>query len=368
MTVPALLPLHRRELTKPDGRKLWLYGRVPIDARIQPVAPPPEGASPNPHLVFHPLRGEWVISAHHRQGRTFLPPADYNPLARTVDGAPPTELPAGEYEVAVFENRFPSLCRTAHDAPASYVRTAPATGSCEVVVFTEDAKASLGSLSRSRIELIFEVWADRTRELGRRDDVAYVFPFENRGVEMGVTLQHPHGQIYAYPFVPPVPARELEMQRAHLEAHGQGLLAHVLEEERRDGRRLVADEGRALCFVPAFARYAYEVWVAPARAVESFAQLDAAELAALALVLKLTLLKLDRLFARPMPYLLAVHQAPTDGLPHPEAHLHLEIYPALRMKERLKYLAGSELGAGTFTADTDPAEKAAELRELEVSA
>lgn len=358
---------HRRALVKPDGRWMWLYGRAPIDEVIVGVSPPGDASAPNPHLVFHPLRGEWVISAHHRQARTFLPPADYNPLARTIAGATPTELPAGEYDVAVFQNRFPSLSQTAHDPPASYVATAPANGTCEVVVFTDDAGASLGSLPLSRIELIFEVWADRTRELGRRDDVAYVFPFENRGVEMGVTLPHPHGQIYAYPFVPPVAARQLELQRVHLQIHGKGLLAHVLEEERRDGRRLIADEGLALCFVPAFARYAYEVWLAPARAVERFDQLHAAELSALARVLKLTLLKLDRVFSRPMPYLLAVYQAPTDGQAHPEAHLHLEVSPVLRMKDRLKYLAGSELGAGTFTSDTVPEEKAAELRSLEVS-
>ena len=358
---------HVRRLVKPDGRALWLYGRAPIEA--PDVAPAPVGGPgppPNPHLRWHPLRGEWVIYAGHRQHRTFLPPAEYNPLAPTTDAAAPTELPTGRYDVAVFENRFPTLYHGASSPPAAVEGALPARGACEVVVYSQDPRGSFSALPVSHVELIVRVWAERTRELGAREDVAYVMPFENRGVEMGVSLHHPHGQIYAYPFVPPIPARELAMQEEHLARTGCGLVASILEREEREQTRLVYSGPDAVAFVPEFARYAYEVWVAPRRAAQSFTALTRGEQLDLARALKTALLKLDGLWGAPMPYVLVAHQAPTDGAPHPEAHLHVEIYPALRMKGRVKYLAGSEIGAGTFTADTLPEEKAAELREVEV--
>jgi UDPglucose--hexose-1-phosphate uridylyltransferase len=268
--------------------------------------------------------------------------------------------------MAVFENLFPTLSRGAREPPpALAVPTRPGKGACEVVVFTQDPRASLGQLPLDRVELLFEVWADRTRELGARDDVEYVFPFENRGVEIGVTLHHPHGQIYAYPFVPPVAARELDQQKEHLARTGRGLLEELLRTELREEKRLVWSGAHALAFVPMYARYTYETWIAPLRAVSRLPDLRPEERADMARALKLSLLKLDGLWNRPMPYLLVVHQAPTDGREHPEAHLHIEIYPYLRMPGRLKYLAGSEIGAGVFTADTLPEEKAAELRAVE---
>jgi UDPglucose--hexose-1-phosphate uridylyltransferase len=213
---------------------------------------------------------------------------------------------------------------------------------------------------------LFEVWADRYRELGARRDVHYVFPFENRGVEVGVTLHHPHGQIYAYPFVPPVAATELRQQRAYFEARGRGLIEDHLRSEIADGRRLLYTSNEAVALVPVCARYSYEVWVAPRRAAPSLADVTATERAELARALKTVLMKLDALWQKPFPYIMAFHQAPTDGAPHPEAHVHIELYPAYRMPGRLKYLAGSEIGAGVFTADTLPEEKAGELQAVQV--
>lgn len=363
-------PFFSRRLTKRDGRALLLYGRSPIPADI--AAPSPDDAQarvapPNPHLRWHPLRGEWVVYAGHRQNRTFLPPPEYDPLAPTTDPESPTELPAGPYDVAVFENRFPTLDTRAHAPPVTVVDTASARGACEVVVFTQDARTSLGALPLEQVELVVRVWGERTAQLGARDDVAYVMPFENRGVEVGATLSHPHGQIYAYPFVPPIPARELEMSKAHLAEAGTNLLVEMVAVERAEGTRLVVDADRAVAFVPAFARYASEVWVAPSSPTPRLDALDRGARRDFARALKLTLQKLDRLFDAPMPYVLVVHQAPTDGQPHPEAQVHIEIYPALRMRGRLKYLAGSELGAGTFTADTLPEDRAAELRAIEAA-
>ena len=356
--------MYKRALTKPDGRALWLYSRRPIDPSI--VAPMPAGLTdPRAHLRWHPLRGEWVAYATHRQQRTFLPPAAFNPLAPTSDPSSPTELPAGDYDVAVFENRFPTFSRDPGPVPPALTatETAPATGSAEVVVFTQRSDASLGSLPLDHVQLIVAVWKDRFEELGSRPDVQYVMPFENRGVEVGVTLQHPHGQIYAYPFIPPIPARELEHQRAFHDAHQVGLLQTILEAERRDGRRLLLERDGVVAFMPPFARYAYEVWIAPLEPLPSLSALDDAGCRSLARVLKAVLTIFDAMWnGQPFPYVMVFHQAPTDGRRHPEAHLHIEFYPAYRMPGRLKYLAGSELGAGTFTADTLPEEKAAELR------
>ena len=209
--------MHRLLLTKPDGRHLTLYGREPIDAALQAPSPFAQPLNASAHLRWHPLRGEWVSYAAFRQDRTFLPPSEYNPLAVTLDPAHPTEVPAGRWDIAVFDNRFPSLGREQGGAPPPdlIVPTAPADGHSEVVVFTQDPTSSLGALPLDHIDLLLQVWGERTQRLGERDEIKYVLPFENRGAEVGVTLHHPHGQIYAYPVVPPVPAR---MQQVALPA------------------------------------------------------------------------------------------------------------------------------------------------------
>jgi UDPglucose--hexose-1-phosphate uridylyltransferase len=360
-------PQFTLELTKPDGRAMTLYGcGGPVRVDGPAPSPFPDPLHANPHLRWHPLRGEWVAYATHRQTRTFLPPAAYNPLAATTDPANPTELPAGDYDVAVFDNLFPALTAAAHDPPRLAVPTRPGLGACEVVVFTQQPDTSLGALPLWHLELIVDVWADRYRELAARPEVAYVYEFENRGVEVGVTLRHPHGQIYAYPFIPPIPARAIELERAHFATHGTTLLEWLVAEELAIERRVIYAGPLTTAFVPVCARYPYEVWIAPKQRVASIADLDGDGRRDLARALKTVLLKYDGLWQRPFPYVMAIYQAPTDGGAYPEAHLHFEFYPAYRMPDRLKYLAGSELGAGVFTADTDPDDTAAELRAARV--
>jgi UDPglucose--hexose-1-phosphate uridylyltransferase len=358
--------MNKRTLEKPDGRRLRLYGREPIAVDL--IAPSPSQAvfAPNAHLRWHPLRGEWVAYATHRQHRTFLPPASFNPLAPTIDPAQPTELPAGAYDVAVFDNLFPAFTPLAHDPPSLTVPTQPGRGACEVVVFTQDPSASLAGLPLWHLELIVDVWADRYEELGARDDVAYVYAFENRGVEVGVTLSHPHGQIYAYPFIPPIPARSIGNEQAFFASSGHTLLEQMVADELATGNRMLYRGPQVAAFVPVCARYPYEVWVAPRQRAASLAALDAESRRDFARALKTVLLKYDGLWHRPFPYIMAIHQAPTDGGAYPEAHVRAEFYPAYRMRDRLKYLAGSEIGAGVFTADTDPDDKAAELQAVAV--
>ena len=358
--------MKKLKLRKPDGRQLALYSRRPIPAGLRATSPGTEPVEADPHLRWHPLRGEWVAYASHRNNRTFLPPPEYNPLAPSRSEKFPTELPAGDYDIAVFENRFPSMAPGASARPALSIPTRPANGVCEVVVFTQDASSSLGALPLSHFELLIDVWADRYEELGGRKEIQYVMPFENRGQEMGVTLNHPHGQIYAYPFVPPIPARELELQREYRKKNGRGLLEDMLAGELAAGTRVVAREKSAAAFVPVCARYPYEVWALPARPVPSLAGLERGERRDFARTLKTVLMKYDALWNRPFPYLMVFHQAPTDGKKYPWAHAHAEIYPALRSPGRLKYLAGTELGSGMFANDCLPEEKAAELKAVKV--
>lgn len=355
------------ELTKPDGRQLTLYSRQSIDSAITAPSPFTEPLNASPHLRWHPLRGEWVTYAAYRQGRTFLPPPEYNPLGVTTDPAHPTEVPAGDWDVAVFDNRFPSLAAPSAKPPSLIVPSAPATGYCEVVVFTKDAQASLGALPLAHIDLLLQVWGDRTTKLAGRRGVAYVLPFENRGAEVGVTLHHPHGQIYAYPVVPPVPARMQHEAQRHYSETGRGVLQDLIGNELREGTRMLYEGSDAVAFVPVCARYPYEVWVAPIEPIESFAQLNGEQRADLARALKTVLLKYDGLWQRPFPYLLAWYQAPTDGKAHPESHLHAQLYPPYRTRDRLKYLAGTEIGAGFFAMDALPEEKARELQQVGVA-
>nr|WP_276603054.1 galactose-1-phosphate uridylyltransferase [Nannocystis pusilla] len=317
-------------------------------------------------MRWHPLRAEWVVYATHRQTRTFLPPPEYNPLLPSSDPNQPTEVPGSAWDVAVFDNLYPSLSADAGASPPQIVDTVPGVGACEVVVFSRDPGQSLGTLPLAQIELILDVWADRTADLGRRAELAYVFPFENRGVEVGVTLHHPHGQIYAYPFVPPLPARVLAQEERYHALHGRALALELLEAELAADERVLYRGPRAVALVPVCARYAYEVWVTPRVPCPSLLALDTEIRADLARALKTTLLKYDGLWGRPFPYVMACYQAPSDGELHPETQLRIEFYPPYRMPGRLKYLAGTELGAGVFTAETLPELKAAELRAVEV--
>ncbi len=353
--------MFKEKLKKPDGRSLTLYSQREIDKGLIAPSPRSEPVNPNPHMRWHPLRGEWVTYAAHRQDRTFLPPPEYNPLAPTKDPRYPTELPDGDYDVAVFDNLFPSMAEPAHSPPQLSVPTIPANGICEVVVFSQNPKGSLGGLSLGHTKLILDVWADRYLELSKHPQIKYVLPFENRGVEVGVTLHHPHGQIYAYPFIPPVPQRMLSQQKGFFEKHGRTLLSDIVAVEVTEEKRLLYNGPHTAAFIPVCARYPYEVWIAPKEPRSSLAQMNDDEKLDLARALKTVLLKYDGLWARPFPYLMALHQAPLGG-DAPYAHLHFEFSPPYRTKDKLKFLAGTELAAGMFASDSLPEDKATELK------
>ncbi len=360
--------MYKLDLQKPDGRNLYLYSRSPIDPEL--TAPMPAaavGVGAQSELRWHPLREEWVAYASHRQNRTFMPPPEFNPLAPTSSEVHPTELPAGAYDVAVFENLFASLQLNARHVPEHIVPTMAGKGVCEVIVFTQDPHSSLGKLSLSHLNLVLEVWSDRYRQISAHADIRYILPFENRGVEMGVTLHHPHGQIYSYPFIPPIPQQMLRAQQGHYLRTKRSLLGDLLLDEIRDGRRIIYLGKQTVAFVPVCARYPYEVWVVPLRHVTSLTEMNAEEVIDLAFTLKMIFMKYDALWNRPLPYLMVLYAAPCNGKTYNEWHFHIQISPPYRTRERLKFLAGTELGAGMFVNDSLPEEKAAELRSIEVS-
>ena len=324
---------------------------------------------------FNELRGERVVYAIDRQDRTFLPPADHCPLCPTRPGGGragyQTEIPFGAFEIAVFENRFPAF-----EAPH---------GAAEVVVYTDRHDGSFATLAPERAEALMWVWRQRYEELGARADVEYVLIFENRGVEVGVTLHHPHGQIYGYPFLPPVPA----LERAADERLGGCAPCALLGRELQDGRRIVYQNESVVAHIPYAARWPYEVHVVLREHRSSLLDCEAGELRQLAAGLQALVRGYDMLFERPCPYVMVVHQAPTATVSAPAedagraqrtgslaprgeepadlatrpGHLHVEFYPPLRTATKLKYLAGSEQGAGTFISDVLPEESAAALRE-----
>jgi UDPglucose--hexose-1-phosphate uridylyltransferase len=319
-------------------------------------------------LRWHPILEEWVITATHRQDRTFLPPDDYCPLCPTAPGAFPTEVPESDYEIVCFENKFPSL---QHPAPKPSVestdlyRVRPAEGICEVLCYTPRHSGTLTDATLQEMRNLVEVWADRFQELGSKDFIEYVLIFENKGKEIGVTLTHPHGQIYAFPFIPPKIQRELQSARNHMSRTGRCLFCDIIDEELRDGRRLVVENDSFLAVIPFFARFPYEVYVFPRRHHQNILSFEERERDHFANILKVVLQKYDNLWGISLPYMMIMHQAPTDGRDYGYYHFHVEFHPPNRTKTKLKYLAGCETGAGSYINDTVAEEKAAELREAE---
>lgn len=322
-------------------------------------------------LRWNPVLEEWVITATHRQGRTFFPPPDYCPLCPTrPDSLAPTEVPVPDYDLVAFENRFPSL-RPDPPEPAINVpegeglyAVRPAQGVCEVILYCAEHDGTLAGRTVAQIDQLIQVWTDRYQELGAREYVQYVLIFENKGTPVGVTLTHPHGQLYAFPFVPPKLQQEFDAAHRHYGRTGRCLFCDIIERERVDGRRVVWENDGWLAVIPFYARWPYEVHLLPKHHLQSLADLDATGRRHLASALKAVLLKYDGLWHMSMPYMMAVHQAPTDGGDHRSYHLHVEFYPPHRTRNRLKFLASVETTAGTFINDTLPEETAAALRNV----
>ncbi|MFG3160961.1 galactose-1-phosphate uridylyltransferase [Streptomyces sp. NPDC048232] len=341
-----------------DGRELVYYDLRDDTVRDAVDHRPLERTVTTSEVRRDPLLGDSIAVASHRQGRTYHPPADQCPLCPS-QGERLSEIPDSSYDVVVFENRFPSL--------------AGDSGRCEVVCFTSDHDASFADLSEEQARLVLDAWTDRTSELSHLHSVEQVFCFENRGAEIGVTLGHPHGQIYAYPFTTPRTALMLRSLAAHKDATGGDNLFDAVLAEELAGERVVLESEEWVAFVPYAAHWPYEVHLYPKRRVPDLLGLDEAARTEFPQVYLELLRRFDRIFGEgepPTPYIAAWHQAPFgqleefEGVTRDDFALHLELFTIRRTSGKLKFLAGSESGMNVFINDVPPERAAERLREV----
>jgi len=311
-------------------------------------------------LRWHPLLREWVGVANVRQHRPQLPQT-WCPFCPGSGKVP------DHYDVHLYPNDFAAL--GTDNAPFSpetgIFCTTGAQGYCDVVLYSPNHTLIPSQLPPEHWRKIVDLWTNRTAELFANDLIQLVYAFENTGIAIGVTMPHPHGQIYSFPFVPPLIQRELDGARAHYEANNkENLYLRLLDAELKDGRRIVASNDHFVAFVPFAARFPAEVQIYARRHVTALMDLSNDEKNALAQLIKIVRMKYDNLFGFAMPLMMVVRQRPAKG-DHPYFLFHVEFLPIQRSATKLKYLAGVETGAGTFLNDTIAENKAAELRAAE---
>jgi UDPglucose--hexose-1-phosphate uridylyltransferase len=352
-----------------DGREELFFalpGHEP--APVPDRRPLPARPNQQSQLRFDSQTGQWVIIAALRQDRTYKPPPHQCPLCPGPSGLT-SEIPAADYDVVVFENRFPSLSGAGADPftlPDPYVdgfTAAPGHGRCEVICFSSDHTASFASLPPAQARLVVTAWRHRTADMMKRSGIAQVFCFENRGEEIGVTLTHPHGQIYGYPFVTPRSAIMLREAREYRARHGANLFTAILQRELADGARVMAHTDLFTAFVPFAARWPVEVHIYPNRFVRNLLDLHDAEIEAFAKMYLDVLSRFDRLYPTPLPYISALHQF-RDDAEQGEGYFHVELMSVRRSATKLKFLAGSESAMDAFISDVTPESVAERLREV----
>ena len=373
-------PAQKASVRLADGRELIYFGARPERPADHPdlrELPPVEVA---PRLRYDPLADEWVVVASHRRERAFShggrncgSGGDAGcPLCPST-AASHTEVPAPVYDVVVFENRFPALGGPPGPAgsPGLAAETAwidgplpqPWAGRCEVVCFSQDHHAAFADLTPGQAAIVVDAWIDRTAQLSLLPGVQQVYCFENRGREIGATLSHPHGQIYAYPFVTPRTSRMLSACTAHRQRTGRNLFDQVVQSELADGSRVVAAGEHWVAFVPRATRWACEVQLYPVQRVPDLAALPQAARAEFCDLYLDVLRRFGRLFGSPAPYIAGVHQAPVRR-GREEFALHVQVFSLQRAGGGLQYLAGSELGMGVFATDVVAEAAAERLRGL----
>jgi len=313
-------------------------------------------------LRWNPLLREWIIVAGHRRARPWRP-EEKKRMCPFCPGAPEIGDRA-DWDVMVLPNKYPALRPDALEPKSSrgLFRTAAAKGFCEVVIETPEHEGDLCNLSLEHMKKVVDAYTEEYRKLGHEDFVKYVMIFRNKGKEIGVSLTHPHSQIYALPFIPPRPRRELESCRDYHLKEGRCLICDILAQETQEGERLIYENDHMIAFLPFYAMWPYEVHIVPRKHVRSLMDLKEEEKYHLADILRAVTAIYNALFDFDMPYIMVFHQEPTDGNDYGYYHMHIEFYPPYRERDKLKYAAGIEWGAGTFTYDGIPEEKARELR------
>jgi len=310
-------------------------------------------------LRWNPILEEWNIVADERQDRPVLP-EDSCPLCPGV-----LEIPEKDFYIVSFENRFPSLRREPEEptvADDQFYRVKPNKGVCEVLLYTASHEVKPADIDVNRFVDLVYVWSDRFEDLSEEEFVDYIYIFENRGKEIGVTLAHPHGQLYAFPFIPPKAQQTLNSARRHYERSGSCIFCRVVQKERDSGKRVIWEDDNFVAFVPFFARLPYEVHLYPKRHFSDITKLQKGEALSLARGIKSILAKYEGLFdIEEFPYIMAFHQAPVDDGDYPYFHFHLEFYSLRRAEDKIKYRAGVETGMGTFISSLSPEKMARDL-------
>jgi UDPglucose--hexose-1-phosphate uridylyltransferase len=350
-----------------------------------PLAPKPMTEQEDLHpyqgrweLRWHPLREEWVIMAAHRQNRPWSGETVANPAPALVEYDPACYLCPGNLRVSgqrnppytqtyVFDNDHPCVGLNAPTQlvePEGIYRNRPATGIARVVCYSPKHNLTLAELEAHEVENLLATWQQQYTDLGNRPEIDHVLIFENKGEAVGVSNPHPHCQIYATNFVFKTIETEARASQRHWTETGRILFQDILAAEQQHGQRIICENETAIAFIPYFGRYAYEVFVAPKTTHPSIASLSDREIVDFADVLRRTLIRFDNLWQMPFPYVMPLHQAPTEGGDYRAFHFHIEFHPPLRKPNLLKYLAGPEIGGGNFLSDTMPDDKAAELRGL----
>jgi UDPglucose--hexose-1-phosphate uridylyltransferase len=314
---------------------------------------------------WNPLLDTWTMVATNRQHRPHLP-KDYCPFCPSQNKALP------DFDVLAYDNDFPvmSLEKTkdqrSKSKGATIFRRAEAVGKCEVILYSPDHNQQLYDLSDEHVLKIVELWSQRFQELSKDKRLKYIFEFENRGEEVGVTIHHPHGQLYAYSFVPLKIREELKNCKKYLEDTGHNLFADLNKAEKKYKKRIVYENKSFLAYIPYFTDYPFGVFVVNKKLKGNITQFSLAEKKDLAEVLKKLVRGFDKIYERPFPYMMCLHQTPVNEKKYADAEeyysFHIEFYPPLRAKDRIKWYAGSEMGAGAAANPLDVDECSAILR------
>ena len=310
-------------------------------------------------LRKHPLTNDWIMIASHRQGRPQMP-KDYCPFCPGSGKVPE------QFDVYKYDNDFPALSPNPPEpdpVATAFFETAPAYGKCEVILYSPEHTVTLPELPTAHIKKLVDLWAERYEALRADEKVKYVFIFENRGEVVGVTMPHPHGQIYAYPFLPKKLELEIENARKYKEEKQHCLFCDMLQAEKDFGERIIFSNEHFTVFLPFFTEYPYGVYIQSNRHITNIAAFNEEERTALAATLRRTTGMLDSLFDYKFPYMMCMYNEPVNG---PDAadcfHFHIAFYPPMRSADKVKFNASSETGAWAHCNPTCPEEKAEELR------
>lgn len=315
-------------------------------------------------LRWNPLLATYTMVAANRQDRPHL-----------EKGSCPFCIGSGKvpdaYDILVYDNDFPVLKEKPDQTEVHkerFFKNAPAKGKCEVILYSSDHNESLGNLPLQKIEKLIELWADRFRELSADEEIAYIFPFENKGEEVGVTMHHPHGQLYAYSFVPFRVKTILDNARAYYEEKGQNLFDDWLRAELEDESRIIWKGAHFVAFLPYFTDYPYGVCILPYRNIQNTTALKLEEKRELAGALKKVLQAFDALFDRPFPYMKCIFQNPVNVEEYKNSsayfRFHIQFFPPLRAADKIKWMASSETGAGASANPLCVEETAGKLRKF----